>query len=805
MVSPLIALQDEQVNTFKDEFKLDAVAVNSSHGGCSPELMANVNGGKWQIVIISPEMLLSKRFIDGVLRNAEFRKRILKVAVDEAHVVSHWGDGFRKKYGELGMVRALLPPGVPMLAMSATLPARVPNVSLVVRAIENPLNSYRDLDFIIPSNICSNEQIPKTFLYADNVIKGVDIEDHLTELLPSEMQALGIIRVYSSAFSHEYRAEVMRLFRIGKVRVLICTDAAGMGCNLPDVDLVVQWKLPGTISSFVQRAGRAARAPNHRGLAVLLVEKSAYAEELGALQELLEDTAKKSGKKKKPGGAAAQKKTSAKDKRQYAEIHGVNRGSYRGKKDHVYLKSEPPIDETALNEGLFVLVQTGICRRQVLTKIFKNKEPELAEGVACCDLCDPTLLDKTRPGAPQTASRQSIIRKGLVHKETMSELHKWRTEIFKRDFSSMLFGPSGVLKDETVELLASVGPIKTLARLDKVLGGQWSWREKYGPSLVETLAVLEIPFIPKPKKEKSKAVKRAERPNKRSSHAALTPHSSAPQLTATASLTSTTTPRSVSPLPRRAQAPPVVPQSQSPQLSSNPYAALLSRNPNPRPTPTPKPRPKPRPLVHSAQSGSELSNLAPGQREGVWVTPGASSSTSAHWPPMQSPHDPSPSHTPSNPIPHRPLNAFPRGYMPHAMPSTHPSLIWTTQRQSHNQLNYHSQSSESSSSYTESPFYTESSPSYSPYHQFQSYPTPQQQPISQPDHSHSHPTSSLDPQAPSSPYIHPSNYPLEFTFQPPYQPSETPHNNTRYSGPSQLNSSHFAPDSTPYLPPPPPQ
>ncbi|KAE9401327.1 P-loop containing nucleoside triphosphate hydrolase protein [Gymnopus androsaceus JB14] len=556
---PLIALQDEQVNTFKDEFKLDAVAVNSSHGGCSPELMANVNGGKWQIVIISPEMLLSKRFIDGVLRNAEFRKRILKVAVDEAHVVSHWGDGFRKKYGELGMVRALLPPGVPMLAMSATLPAQVrkdvleklqygkeheflnvgndrPNVSLVVRAIENPLNSYRDLDFIIPSNISNNEQIPKTFLYADN-------------LLPSEMQAL--------AFSHEYRAEVMHLFRIGKVRVLICTDAAGMGCNLPNVDLVVQWKLPGTISSFVQRAGRAARAPNHRGLAVLLVEKSAYAEELGALQELLEDTAIKSGKKKKPGGAAAQKKTSAKDKRQYAEIHGVNRGSYGGKKDHVYLKSEPPIDETASNEGLFVLVQTGICRRQVLTKIFKNKEPELAEGVACCDLCDPTLLDKTRPGAPQTASRRSIIRKGLVHKETMSELNKWRTEIFKRDFSSMLFGPSGVLKDETVELLASVGPIKTLARLDKVLGGQWSWREKYGPSLVETLAVLEIPFIPKPKKEKSKAVKRAERPNKRSSHAALTPHSSAPQLTTTASLTSTTTPRSVSPLPRRAQAPPV--------------------------------------------------------------------------------------------------------------------------------------------------------------------------------------------------------------------------------------------------------
>ncbi|KAE9391376.1 hypothetical protein BT96DRAFT_310343 [Gymnopus androsaceus JB14] len=61
--------------------------------------------------------------------------------------------------------------------------------------------------------------------------------------------------------------------------------------------------------------------------------------------------------------------------------------------------------------------------------------------------------------------------------------------------------------------------------------------------------------------------------------------------------------------------------------------------------------------------------------------------------------------------------------MPQAMSSTRPLLIWTIQRQSHNQLYSHSQSSESSSSYTESPFYTESSPSYCPYHWLQSYPT----------------------------------------------------------------------------------
>ncbi|KAJ7599783.1 P-loop containing nucleoside triphosphate hydrolase protein [Mycena floridula] len=125
-LSPLIALQEEQVDTFKDEFGLEAFAVNSSvQGGIARETMAKICEGTWQIILISPEMLLSKRFVSKVLRNNDFRSRILSVVVDEAHVVSHWGADFRKKYGELGIIRALLPPGIPIVAMSATLPTRV--------------------------------------------------------------------------------------------------------------------------------------------------------------------------------------------------------------------------------------------------------------------------------------------------------------------------------------------------------------------------------------------------------------------------------------------------------------------------------------------------------------------------------------------------------------------------------------------------------------------------------------------------------------------------------------------------------
>lgn len=208
--------------------------------------------GKWQVVVISPEMILSKRFTKNVLRHPEMRQRVLSVVVDEAHVVSHWGSGFRKKYGALGVLRALLPKETPFVAMSATLPARVrrdvlkklqydednytylnigndrPNVSLVVRAIQNHMNTFSDLDFIIPSDTQTAEDIPKTFVYADNITIGSDIMEHLYAVSPESFRKKGIIRTYSAAFSKKYRRDVMTLFKRGEVRVLICTDAAGM-------------------------------------------------------------------------------------------------------------------------------------------------------------------------------------------------------------------------------------------------------------------------------------------------------------------------------------------------------------------------------------------------------------------------------------------------------------------------------------------------------------------------------------------------------------------------------------------------
>jgi superfamily II DNA helicase RecQ len=203
------------------------------------------------MVILSPEMLQSRRFVERVLRKTEFASRCLSVFVDEAHCVSHWGADFRKKYGSLGMVRSFLPTGTSMVAVSATFTPRVrrdvlqrlqygreffyihlgndrTTVPQAVRAMEHPMNTFHDIDFLIPSGMQCPEDIPKGFVYYDDVNGGSDMESHLNGLVKVEFRHLGLVRPYNAAMSQRYRNDVMRLFKAGIVRILICTDAAGM-------------------------------------------------------------------------------------------------------------------------------------------------------------------------------------------------------------------------------------------------------------------------------------------------------------------------------------------------------------------------------------------------------------------------------------------------------------------------------------------------------------------------------------------------------------------------------------------------
>ncbi|THV07053.1 P-loop containing nucleoside triphosphate hydrolase protein [Dendrothele bispora CBS 962.96] len=532
LVSPLIALQEEQVENFQTEYHLTAIAINSAHGGLTKENMEAICSGKYQIVVISPEMMLTQRFIKLVLKNKELAHRLLAVVIDEGHVISHWGSGFRKKYGELGILRVLLPKGTPFVVLSATLPPRVredilaklhfstktdgfvdinlgndrPNVSLVVRAIQHPMNTYQDLNFVIPGQIDRVSQIPKTFIYADNVSVGVEMEDHLETLLPENLRGKGLIRPYNAGYSQKYRNAVMKQFRAGRVRVLICTDAAGMGCNIADIDVVVQWKLTDSMSSFVQRAGRAARGRGRTGLAVLLVEKSAYTLDCEHLLSENSEALSKSGKKgrKTTSEKGEYRKATTKD---YADLHGVKRGAYGGipsgmDKNHLP-EYTPSILRQAKDEGLLAFVQTGTCRRMILSLIYNNHRAD--PTVPCCDICDCSLLNRTRPGRYKAPSRRKAVVQGVIYQPSQLELHSWRVAIHKRDFKSARWGYTALLSDATVEFLSAAGPINSKEELKRMLAHKWGWWEKFGDELWAKISSMNIPpMVPLPKNNRKR-------------------------------------------------------------------------------------------------------------------------------------------------------------------------------------------------------------------------------------------------------------------------------------------------------------
>ncbi|KAJ6469073.1 P-loop containing nucleoside triphosphate hydrolase protein [Mycena vitilis] len=523
VVSPLLSLHEEQVATFRNEFGLKATAINSANGGCTKPIMEGVVNGTWQIVILSPEMLLSRRFIDGVLRKSEFGARCLSVFIDEAHCISHWGDSFRKKYASIGIIRAFLPRSTPFVAVTATLTPRVrddlvhklqfnpndyifcsigndrPNVAQIVRALEHPANSYRDLDFMVDPT-ARPEQITKAFLYTDDIKDGGKIGDHLNGRVHPDFRSRGLVRPYNAGMSPKYRAEVMALFKAGIVRILICTDAAGMGVDIPDVGLVVQWKLPKNLSSWVQRAGRAARARGSFGMAVMLVEKSAF--EVGAAAVPTAEAAgigqrgrgRGGGRGGRGGGRG--RGGAPKQGRDYAVSHGQKRGSHTGADDAKPISTElQDIPADALGEGLYEYIQATTCRRRVLTKIFRNVEPSVS-SVHCCDLCNPKLFDHTRPSKPVRSTRQKGIRRGPAVDSVRQALFTWRRNIKKMHYPRSLFAAHALLDDSTCELLSSVGPIESLDMLRQLLESGWSHWENLGNKLYVYLHGLDIPPVP---------------------------------------------------------------------------------------------------------------------------------------------------------------------------------------------------------------------------------------------------------------------------------------------------------------------
>ncbi|KAJ7209431.1 hypothetical protein C8J57DRAFT_1257543 [Mycena rebaudengoi] len=209
------------------------------------------------------------------------------------------------------------------------------------------------------------------------------------------------------------------------------------------------------VSIFIQRAGRAARAYGRTGVAILLVEPSAYTIDLA--KEAANPVPVARGHKKsqaKEKESEAEKRRKAQERKTHAKSRGAKRGAAGGKHDAIFVHDTP-----TLGSG-------GTERRPVfLTEIYENK---------------PAPAGPYASGRPPTVPRQSAVKRGEVNEAVQAVLHNWRLAIKARDYPTPLFNASAIMRDETIALLASVGPLNSQDHLAKVLAGQWTWWDKYG-------------------------------------------------------------------------------------------------------------------------------------------------------------------------------------------------------------------------------------------------------------------------------------------------------------------------------------
>jgi len=273
VITPLIALMKDQIRSLKKR-KIEAVVIYSGMNAHQIDVAWNqCTHGDAKFLYLSPERLASPHFINRIPQ-----LKINLIAVDEAHCISQWGYDFRPSYLNISNLRTYLP-NVPILALTATATFDV------VQDIQEKLQ-FRKQNVIRESFNRSNlvyfvsfeENKMGTLLRMINKQKGSGIvyvrsrrktAEIATFLVKNSISATHYHAGLNSSERDRRQADWMQ----GEIRIMVATNAFGMGIDKPNVRFVVHMDLPDNLESYFQEAGRAGR-DQQKAFAVLLWEKA---------------------------------------------------------------------------------------------------------------------------------------------------------------------------------------------------------------------------------------------------------------------------------------------------------------------------------------------------------------------------------------------------------------------------------------------------------------------------------------------------------------------------------------------------
>ena len=263
IVSPLIALQKDQVDAISDQNSAEAVAVNSIQTISEVrEKLARIDRGEVEFIFLAPEQLRKPETIDR-LANAN----VSLFVVDEAHCISQWGHDFRPDY--LGLRHAIEALGDPrVLALTATATARVREeivdrlgmrrAKVFVRGFDRP-NLYLRVDQF-NTEAEKRDALVHRARWADKpgiIYTGTRkaAEEIMRELADEQIDAM----FYHGGLKGKERHLIQERFMSGESEIIVATNAFGMGVDKADIRFVYHLDVPDSLDSYYQEIGRAGR------------------------------------------------------------------------------------------------------------------------------------------------------------------------------------------------------------------------------------------------------------------------------------------------------------------------------------------------------------------------------------------------------------------------------------------------------------------------------------------------------------------------------------------------------------------
>jgi len=273
VVTPLIALMKDQVENLKKR----GIAAAAIFSGMSYDeilmTLENASFGAYKFLYVSPERLATRIFIEKIKQT-----KVCLIAVDESHCISQWGYDFRPSYLKIAEIRAFLP-NAPILALTATATPEVAediqkqlhfpasnifkksfyrsNLAYVVRYTEDK-NQYllKILNSVPGTSVVYVRNRKKTKETAEFLVKNGIVAEH-----------------YHAGLNNVKKDEIQTRWKNGKTRVIVSTNAFGMGIDKADVRSVIHLDLPDSLEAYFQEAGRAGR-DEKKAFAVLLYNNS---------------------------------------------------------------------------------------------------------------------------------------------------------------------------------------------------------------------------------------------------------------------------------------------------------------------------------------------------------------------------------------------------------------------------------------------------------------------------------------------------------------------------------------------------